>query len=44
MDGFGPLCNSFGVGVDQIIGVRIVTADGEEKDADEELLWGIKGA
>jgi FAD/FMN-containing dehydrogenase len=44
MGGFGPLVNTFGLGVDQIIGAKIVTADGEVKEADSELLWGIKGA
>jgi hypothetical protein len=44
MGGFGPLVNTFGLGVDQIIGAKIVTADGEEREADSELLWGIKGA
>ena len=42
--GFGPLVNTYGLGVDQIISARIVTADGEEKEAGPELLWGIKGA
>jgi len=42
--GFGPFVNAFGLGVDQIIGAKIVTADGELREADSELLWGIKGA
>jgi FAD/FMN-containing dehydrogenase len=42
--GFGPLVNAFGLGVDQIISAKIVTADGELREADSELLWGIKGA
>lgn len=42
--GFGPLVNAFGLGVDQIIGANIVTADGKFEEADDELLWGIKGA
>jgi len=41
--GFGPLTNTFGLGTDQIIGARIVTADGVEKEVDDELLWAIKG-
>jgi FAD/FMN-containing dehydrogenase len=44
MGGFGPLVNTFGLGVDQIIAAKIVTADGKEREADSELLWGIKGA
>ena len=42
--GFGPLINTYGLGVDQIVSARIVTADGEVKEADHELLWGVKGA
>ncbi|KAG4432157.1 hypothetical protein IFR05_012349 [Cadophora sp. M221] len=42
--GFGPLINAYGLGVDQIVGARVVTADGEVREADSELLWGIKGA
>jgi FAD/FMN-containing dehydrogenase len=42
--GFGPLVNSFGLGIDQIIAAKIITADGEVQEAVSELLWGIKGA
>jgi FAD/FMN-containing dehydrogenase len=42
--GFGPLVNTFGLGVDQIISAKVITADGELQEADSELLWGIKGA
>jgi FAD/FMN-containing dehydrogenase len=42
--GFGPLVNAFGLGVDQIISAKVVTADGQLQEADSELLWGIKGA
>ncbi|PVH83496.1 FAD-binding domain-containing protein [Cadophora sp. DSE1049] len=42
--GFGPLVNAYGLGVDQIVSARIVTSDGGVKEADPELLWGIKGA
>ena len=41
MGGFGPLVNTFGLGVDQIIAAKIITADGEVNEADSELLWGI---
>ena len=44
MGGFGPFVNTFGLGVDQIISAKIVTADGVERIASNELLWGIKGA
>jgi FAD/FMN-containing dehydrogenase len=36
--------NAYGLGVDQIISAKIITADGKIHDADSELLWGIKGA
>ncbi|KAK0124871.1 hypothetical protein ONS96_008749 [Cadophora gregata f. sp. sojae] len=42
--GFGPLVNAFGLGVDQIVGARVVAAAGEVVEADSELLWGVKGA
>jgi FAD/FMN-containing dehydrogenase len=42
--GFGPIVNAFGLGVDQIISAKVVTADAELREADGELLWGIKGA
>lgn len=41
--GFGPLANAFGLGVDQIISAKIISADGVSREADYELLWGIKG-
>jgi FAD binding domain len=42
--GFGPFVNAFGLGVDQIISAKVITADGVLREADNELLWGIKGA
>ncbi|KAL2066151.1 hypothetical protein VTL71DRAFT_2222 [Oculimacula yallundae] len=44
--GFGMFNNVYGLGVDQIVSVKVVTADGEvvEANAGDELLWGIKGA
>jgi FAD/FMN-containing dehydrogenase len=42
--GFGPLVNTFGLGVDQITSAKVITADGELQEAGSELLWGIKGA
>ena len=41
--GYGALSGSFGMGVDQILGARVVNARGEVVDADEEMLWGIWG-
>ncbi|PYI27852.1 FAD-binding domain-containing protein [Aspergillus indologenus CBS 114.80] len=42
--GYGPYCPVFGLGVDQIVGAKVVTAAGEVVDADGELLKAIKGA
>lgn len=42
--GYGPFMRNFGLGVDQIIGAKVVDANGEVKDADEKLLKGIRGA
>jgi len=34
---------SFGLGCDQILGARVVNGEGEVVDADEEMLWGLRG-
>lgn len=31
------------MGCDQIIGARVVTCDGDVVEADEEMLWGLRG-
>ncbi|KAF5653270.1 6-hydroxy-D-nicotine oxidase [Fusarium sp. NRRL 25303] len=43
LGGYGPLTSHYGLGVDQIIGAKIVNARGEVQDANEELLVGIRG-
>ncbi|VTO90234.1 unnamed protein product [Fusarium graminearum] len=43
LGGYGPLASHYGLGVDQIIGAKIVNARGEIQTADEELLVGIRG-
>ncbi|RBR23150.1 uncharacterized protein FIESC28_04145 [Fusarium coffeatum] len=43
LGGYGPLTSHYGMGVDQIIGAKVVTANGEIRDADEEMLVGIRG-
>ncbi|VTT58713.1 unnamed protein product [Fusarium fujikuroi] len=43
LGGYGPLTSHYGLGVDQIIGAKIVNARGEIQDASEELLVGIRG-
>ncbi|KAL3470008.1 FAD-binding domain-containing protein [Aspergillus californicus] len=42
--GYGPYSSQFGLGVDQIVGARIVNARGEVVEADAELLKAIRGA
>lgn len=41
--GFGPYMNCYGLGADQIVGARVVNANGELVDADARLLKGLRG-
>jgi FAD/FMN-containing dehydrogenase len=41
--GYSPLSSLYGLGVDQIVGARIVTAEGAVRDADESVLEGLRG-
>ncbi|KAJ4024586.1 hypothetical protein NW752_003152 [Fusarium irregulare] len=43
LGGYGPLTSHYGMGVDQIIVAKVVNANGEIQDADEEMLVGIRG-
>lgn len=44
--GYGVSGGKYGLGVDQMLGARVVTASGEivDTDDDAELLWGLRGA
>ncbi|KAK2616913.1 hypothetical protein QQS21_000001 [Conoideocrella luteorostrata] len=42
--GYGLFMDYIGLGVDNMVGAKVVTADGNVVQADEELLWGIRGA
>jgi FAD/FMN-containing dehydrogenase len=42
--GYGQFQASMGLGADQILGARIVNHLGQIVDADDELLYGIRGA
>lgn len=44
LGGYSFFTASLGMGVDQILGAKVVLASGELIDADEELLVGIRGA
>ncbi|KAJ6442388.1 Protein ZGRF1 [Purpureocillium lavendulum] len=41
--GFGPLMHSYGIGTDQIVGARVVTAEGKVVRADHDMLKGLRG-
>ena len=41
--GYGILSPKYGLGADQIVGARVVNAEGKIVDADERLLKGIRG-
>lgn len=42
--GYGLQSCLLGLGVDQIVGATVVNADGDIIEADDNLLWGIRGA
>jgi hypothetical protein len=42
--GYGSYAGLYGLGCDQVLGARIVNHQGEIVDADDELLYGIRGA
>ncbi|KAF4972079.1 hypothetical protein FZEAL_9672 [Fusarium zealandicum] len=42
--GYGPLGDYVGLGVDNIIGGKIITANGDLVEAEGELLWALRGA
>jgi hypothetical protein len=45
--GFGRLARRFGLALDNVLGVDIITADGEfrraNKDENQDLYWGVRG-
>ncbi|KAH6874906.1 hypothetical protein B0T10DRAFT_541011 [Thelonectria olida] len=43
LGGYGPLTARYGLGVDQICGAKIVNAEGEVVDANDDLLVGLRG-
>lgn len=43
LGGYGPFAANFGLGVDQIVGARVVNGNGELIDADQDMLKGIRG-
>jgi hypothetical protein len=42
--GYGIMAGKYGLGCDQIVGAKVVLADGRTVDADERLLKGLRGA
>lgn len=43
LGGYGPLAPSLGLGVDQILGAKVVNAEGKVIEADGRLLEGLRG-
>ncbi|KAH7161847.1 hypothetical protein EDB81DRAFT_683928 [Dactylonectria macrodidyma] len=41
--GFGPYVHSYGLGADQIVGAKVVNAEGKLVDADAKMLKGLRG-
>jgi FAD/FMN-containing dehydrogenase len=41
--GYGPLSSKHGLGVDQIVGAKVVDAEGKICEANETILTGIRG-
>ncbi|CAK7228828.1 hypothetical protein SBRCBS47491_007043 [Sporothrix bragantina] len=44
LGGYGSFMNQWGLGVDNIVGAKLVTWEGKIIDANEEVLTGIRGA
>lgn len=42
--GYGPYSSRFGLGVDRIVGAKVINAQGEPVEADADLLKAIRGA
>jgi FAD/FMN-containing dehydrogenase len=42
--GYGPFSSLYGLGVDQIVGAKLVNYKGELVEASDDLLKGIRGA
>lgn len=43
LGGYGLFAPLYGLGVDQIVGAKLVTATGEVIDCTEEVLKGVRG-
>lgn len=41
--GYGPFVGNYGLGVDQILGAKVVNHEGKIVDADEKMLQVIRG-
>ena len=41
--GYGPFVGNYGLGVDQILGAKVVNYEGKIVDADEKMLQVIRG-
>ncbi|KAL3474761.1 hypothetical protein BJX99DRAFT_260019 [Aspergillus californicus] len=43
LGGYGPFSSLYGLGVDQIVGAKLVNSNGEIIEASDELLAGLRG-
>lgn len=43
LGGYSPFCPRYGLGLDQIVGAKLVTADGKIIQADKSMMKGIRG-
>lgn len=43
LGGYGPFSTCYGLGVDQIVAAKVVNAEGQIVDADNDMLTGIRG-
>lgn len=42
--GYGVLSRLFGLGADHVLAARVILADGRSVEADDDLLWALRGA
>jgi FAD/FMN-containing dehydrogenase len=43
LTGYGPFVGNYGLGVDQILGAKVVNCEGKLVEGDERMLQAIRG-